>query len=70
MSLTISLGLEGRVTGTIKTHANGGTELTGTASHALTADAAGESGWSNINNVCFLKDTKILLNNSEYKIII
>ena len=67
MSLAISLGLDGQVTGTIKTPANGGTELTGTPSHALTADAAGESGWLNINNVCFLKDTKILLNNSKYK---
>tara|TARA_B100001287_G_C22597164_1_gene488635 strand:+ start:320 stop:958 length:639 start_codon:yes stop_codon:yes gene_type:complete len=67
MALAGSLGMVEKVTGTIKTPANGGTVLTGTVTHSLTFNSAGESGWLSINNVCFLKDTKILLNNSEYK---
>lgn len=42
----------------------------GTHSHAIVSQGTSSDstvGWAALTDVCFLKDTKILLNNSEYK---
>ncbi len=53
-------------------HIQGATSIlsSGTNSHAIVAQGTASDstvGWAPLTDVCFLKDTKILLNNSEYK---
>ena len=53
-------------------HIQGATSVlsSGTNSYAIVAQGTSEDspvGWAPLTDVCFLKDTKILLNNSEYK---
>lgn len=53
-------------------HIQGATSVvsSGTNTHAIVAQGTSSDstvGWAPLTDVCFLKDTKILLNNSEYK---
>lgn len=53
-------------------HIQGATSVlsSGTNTHAIVAQGTSSDstvGWAPLADVCFLKDTKILLNNSEYK---
>jgi intein/homing endonuclease len=53
-------------------HIQGATSVlsSGTNTHAIVAQGTSVDsavGWAPLTDVCFLKDTKILLNNSEYK---
>ena len=53
-------------------HIQGATSVvsSGTNTHAIISQGTSSNstvGWAPLTDVCFLKDTKILLNNSEYK---